>query len=270
MSNLGGRNLSLARQVCCPAVLIEGNTMFKRILVKSVAGVAAVGSALAMTVVAGPATTSAAPELRAVACSYPAEEQSTTTLELLRSFGRFGDINRAVATVTTATGPAEGRVRLLVNGNLRAVKKLNANGQATFGLPRYLRAQSTHSIIVKYVPADDCAATRSRDAGHYSVVKRRTQTEVNAPNRVRGRNPVARVQVSSVVPRSPRGKVRVIIRRDGRAVADRVVRLNRDAAARVRFRKMRVDTYKVRVRYLGAMNFTRSTDTTSFRVRRPR
>lgn len=244
--------------------------MLKKILFKSVAGTAALGSALALTTVAGPATISAAPELRHVACSYPAEEASTTDVQLRRSMGRFGAVNRAVVTVTAGDAPAEGRVRLQVNGTTRATKRLNDNGMATFGLPRYLRALSTHSVTATFIPADDCVTTRSRDAGSYTVYKRGTQTAVVAPDRVRGRRPVVRVDVGSVIPRDPRGKVRVVVRRDGRPVANRVARLDSAGDARLRFRKMRVGSYQVRVRYLGAINFTRSTEATSFRVRRPR
>lgn len=244
--------------------------MLKKILFKSVAGTAALGSALALAALAGPATTTAAPELRNVACEYPAEEASTTTLELLRSVGRFGDVNRAFVTVTTPSGPPAGQVRLRVNGTLRATKPLNDNGEATFGLPRYLRAQATHSITARFVPVDDCQVSRSADTASYTVFRRATQTVVTAPNRVRTRNPVAHVDVSSVIPREPRGKVRVIVSRDGNAVADRVARLGSDGAVSLTFRKLRVGTYQVRARYLGAMNFQRSGDGTAFRVRRPR
>lgn len=242
--------------------------MFTKILFRSVAGTTALGSALAVSLIAGPGTVTASPEIRNVACEYPAAASSETALTLLNSMGRFGDVNRATVQVTSGNTTPAGQVQFAINGNTRATRPLSANGTATFGLPGYLPAKTTHSVTATFVPADACAVEGSSDSSSYTVFRRGTKATAAAPDRVRGKRPVVRVSVDSGLPRDARGKVRVVLRRGGKIRANRVVRLS-DGSAVVRFRKMRVGDYKVRVRYLGARNFKRSTNVTTFGVQRP-
>lgn len=243
--------------------------MFTKILFRSVAGTTALGSALAVSLIAGPGTVTAAPEIRNVACEYAPAGKTSTDLTLQKSLGFFGDANRATVQVSNGNTTPDGEVLFAVDGKTRAVRQLNASGTATFGLPGYLGAGVDHVVTATFVPADECTWVGSSDTDYYSVFRRGTKTGAAAPDRVRGKNPVVRVSVDSGLPRDARGKVRVVLRRDGKIRASRVVRLS-DGAAVVRFRKMVVGDYKVRVRYLGARNFKRSTNVTTFGIQRAR
>lgn len=247
--------------------------MFKKVLLRSLVGTTALGSALAMSVVAGPATVTTAPEIRTVACDYPANVTTTTDITLNTPVALYGAFNTATATVSAGEGTPEGTVEFTVTRDDTTVgtwsRTLNANGKATISLPRYLNAQATYTIEAAYVPTEcsEFKPSEADPAANLSVYKRGTSLDTRAPHRARGQRPYVAVSVDSGLPRDAAGKVRIIIKRAGKVRANRVVRLS-DGSARAVFRKMAPGKFSVQTRYLGTRNFSRSTDTNGFVVRR--
>jgi hypothetical protein len=259
--------------------LLRGNTLFKKILLRSVASTAAIGSALAVSLVATPAVVTTAPEIRNVACSVPKPYQSsvstTTQLSLGRSVGAYGVANSATARVSRDEAGAKtpvGQVRFRLinpNGEVRRAWKVRLrNGEATVGLPRRLGAQNTYTVRANYIPPDCSIFQRSASApAYYTVNKAGTRTVVRAPDRTHGQNGRVNVRLRTASPFTPQGKVRIVVKRGDRVVARQVRKLN-DGKVSANFRKFAVGKFNVRAVYLGAKNFKRGAGNTGFRITR--
>ncbi len=249
--------------------------MFTKMLLRSVATSVAAGSVFAASLVATPALVATAPEIRTVACdSYAAEAPTTTTLTLARAAGQYGAVNRATATVTDGSATPTGSVRFTIydqtTGTVTPGDTVElTDGQATLQMSRYLRANRTYMVTANYLPDDSCEFRPSdADAKFYTVYKRRTTTDVNAPNR-RVRQPVkVGVVVSAPFQEGLGGKARVVITRSGKAKVLRsaVVRLT-DRRAVATLTSLRPGLYTAKVRYLGHVNYAASSGADSFRVR---
>jgi hypothetical protein len=271
-------NLSLTSARCKNVgCFLRGNTLFKKILLRSVASTAAIGSALAVSLVATPAVVTTAPEIRQVACDlpYPSSVSTTTQLSLGRYVGAYGVNNFATARVSRDEAGKKtpvGQVRFRImnpNGEVRRAWKVRLrNGEATVGLPRRLGAQTTYTVRANYVPPSCSIFQRSASApAYYTVNKAGTRTVVRAPDRTRGQNGRVNVRLRTGSPFTPQGKVRIVVKRGDRVVARQVRRLN-DGRVSTQFRKFAVGSFDVRAVYLGAKNFKRSAGNTSFRVTR--
>ncbi|HEX6246575.1 MAG TPA: Ig-like domain-containing protein [Nocardioidaceae bacterium] len=249
--------------------------MFTKLLAKSAAVSAAVGTTLALSLVSSPAMVTAAPEIRTVACDdYAAERQTTTTLELSRAAGQYGAINRATATVTDGDATPTGSVRFTVYDKTSGAvtpagtDALDANGQATVRLSRYLRANRTYMVTANYRPSDSCEFQPSdAEAMFYTVYKRTTSTSVDAPARRAGQRPVVSVTVNAYFPERLAGRAKIVITKkgQGKALRGRIVRLN-DRAATVSFKRLRPGVYTAKVRYTGNVNYAASSGADNFRV----
>jgi hypothetical protein len=271
-------NLSLTSARCTSVgCFLRGNTLFKKILLRSVASTAAIGSALAVSLVATPAVVTTAPEVRNVACEvkYPGSVSTTTQLSLGRYVGAYGVANFATARVSRDEANAKtpvGRVRFrLINpdGTLRRAWKVQLrNGEATVGLPRRLGAQNTYTVRANYIPPDCSIFQRSASApAYYTVNKAGTRTVVRAPDRTHGQNGRVNVRLRTASPFTPQGKVRIVVKRGDRVVARQVRKLN-DGKVSANFRKFAVGKFNVRAVYLGAKNFKRGAGNTGFRITR--
>lgn len=248
--------------------------MFKKIIFRSVAGATAIGSALAISLVASPAVVTSAPEIRNVACEvkYPGSVSTTTQLSLGRSVGSYGVANSATATVSTGGAKTpRGRVRFTLSADgsvIRAWTVSLRGGEATVGLPRRLGARETYAVEAFYLPPDCSVFARSRSAiAYYSVNPASTRTRVSAADVARGDNPVAVVALRSPSPFAPTGKVRIVLKRNGRVLAKQVRALS-GGEATATFRTFRVGQYRVKVRYFSTRNFTGSGGATRFSITR--
>jgi hypothetical protein len=251
--------------------------MFKKILLRSVASTAAIGSALAVSLVATPAVVTTAPEIRNVACEvkYPGSVSTTTQLSLGRYVGAYGVPNFATARVSRDEAGAKtpvGKVRFRIfnpNGKVRRAWTVRLrNGEATVGLPRRLGAQNTYTVRANYIPPDCSIFQRSASApAYYTVNKAGTRTVVRAPDRTRGQNGRVNVALRSAN-FTPQGKVRIVIKRGDRVVARQVRKLNTNGRVSAGFRKFAVGKFNVRAVYLGTPNFKRSAGNATFRVTR--
>jgi hypothetical protein len=250
--------------------------MFKKILLKSVVGATAVGSALTMSAVAAPSVVTSAPELNNVACSeqYPGSVSTTTQLKLSRAIAQYGSTNVAHVTVSgdKAGSKANGSVTFTLSGEgvSESWTKSVKGGQASVTLPRKLAAGNTYTVRAKYTPGD-CSVFKGSEskAAYYSVNKANTMRRVHAPNVDRGQRARVSVAVSSARPGmfTPRGQVRIVLSRRGEKLAVKTLRLE-DGRVRASFGKLRPGSYDVVVRYFGTGNFRSTRGTDGFRVRR--
>lgn len=251
--------------------------MFTKVLFKSAATTAAVGTALAVSLVATPSAVTTAPELRTVSsvpaeycddASYAGEVATTTTLKLGRAMGRYGMPNKATATVTDGDLTPTGSVRfVLYNGAGRVVGSTTVglvDGVATWAMPRNLRARQTAKVSANYL-GEDCFAPSQGDLGFYTILPRGTWTQVDAPNRRRVWRPRVDVAVRSYAPYAAQGAVRIRITRNGQVVRGKRVWL-RGGERTVFFKRLRPGVYDVRVNYVGHRNFIRSAGSDRFRV----
>ena len=255
--------------------------MFKKLLLRSVATSAAVGSVFAASLVATPAVVATAPEIRTVACDYPATAATETVLDLSREGGHYGAINWATATVSATDGGnavPTGAVRFAVRDQTRGVVTdaatvgLDGNGQAELRLNRYLRANRTYMVTATYIPDDTCEfqVSEARTASFYFVFKRNTSTAVDAPSVRRFTRPAVTVSVGNrYFEERLWGKVRVVITKKGsnKALRATTTRLT-DRAATVSFKRLNPGLYTAKVRYLGNVNYAASSGADGFRVRR--
>lgn len=243
--------------------------MFKKILLRSVVGATAVGSALGVSLVATPAVVTSAPEIRTVACAtYPGSVSTTTDLSVRPAVAAYGTSAKATAKVSSGSGTPWGSVRFVLtkpDGKVRWDVSLS-RGVAAVSLPRTLSAGHTYPVTARYMPTECSRFAGSSDGAYYTVKKSPASTRVNAPN-VR-RTQSARVNVavgSSTV--APTGQVRIVVKRRGRVVASKVRTLSGGKAS-ASFGRIRVGSYDVRAVYRGTINFGSSAGSDEFRVRR--
>ena len=244
--------------------------MFKKVLLRSIAGATALGSVLAVSLVATPAVVTSAPEIRNVACSlpYPTSVSTNTGVSLTRAVAAYGAATTATATVTRddAGKQPRGTVRFLLRGAVNKSWTVTLrSGQASVALPRTLPASNTYSITAKYFPPSCSIFKRSSGSASYTVFKADTRTSVNAPDIRRTEKPSAKVVVRSTL--TPVGKVRVALVRNGDVIAAQTEQLSGGRASAT-FRKVRPGKYTMKVKYLGTANFRASSGADTFRVRR--
>ena len=220
--------------------------MASRPLTRPVLGAAVVALGLTVTSVDLGAS-------RAVAAScpppYDGQPASSTTLILQHSVGEYGLPNRASVQVS-GVGAAQGDVRLVVDGVVRATIELDGSGGGSVLLP-ILRARQTHLVQAQY---RQCTHLASSDSRFYSVL--RADTEV-APDVVKRRKAVFKARVRATASEVPvaSGRARFTLRRaSGQRVGARVQRV-RDGVARVNLKNLGRGRYKLRVTYTGAASF---------------
>ena len=249
--------------------------MFKKFVLRSLAGATAVGSALTLSLVSTPSVVTSAPEIRNVACSvkYPGSVSTTTQLSLSRSIAVYGSTNTAKATVSRDDSDknAGGSVRFTLSGGgvNKAWTVSLSGGAASVTLPKSLEAGNTYTVNAQYSPPSCSVLKPSSDSAYYTVVKAKTLRSVNAPDVDRGERASVSVVVSSQRPGmfTPRGQVRIVVKRGGNVLATKTVALQ-DGRVRTSFGKFRPGSYDVVARYFGTSNFNGARGTDDFRVRR--
>ncbi|HEX6877949.1 MAG TPA: hypothetical protein VF165_19975 [Nocardioidaceae bacterium] len=244
--------------------------MFKNVLLRSLAGATAIGSALTISLVATPAAVSSAPQVQTVACTeYPSRAATNTSVSAQPSMAPYGTAAKAMATVTSGAGTPTGRVRFVLRDSdgsfIDSWVVGLSGGSASSPLPRGLPARHTYTINGKYLPG--CSPFgKSHDSGSYSVYKARTATKVNAPSIHRGDRARVNVAVSSST-LTPTGRVRIRIVRNGNVIASSTLTLD-SGRAFASFGKYRPGLYTAKVGYLGTGNFRQSSGSDDFRIYR--
>lgn len=171
-----------------------------------------------------------------------------TTVRLDRTAQRYGASRpaRAVVTVTTASGPGQGRVAVTVGGTAIGTAALDARGRAVLAVPARLNP-GAHRVVARFTPSDAAAqAASTSTSAALSVRKAVSRVAVRA---VRTRLPVAaraRVVVRVSGAATPRGRVQALVK--GRKVAAGTLR---DGRVVLRLPRLRAGGYAVRVRFAG-------------------
>lgn len=246
--------------------------MFKKFIYRSVAGATAVGSVLAVSLIATPATVTSAPAIRNVAedCNlqYPSSVATSTDLKLTRIAAQYGTQNVATVLVTRDDAGSRkpvGRVRVSIGNAWSRTVRL-VDGQASVDLPHTLNAGNTYTVRARYIPPSCSMFAASRDLASYTVFRARVRLAVNAPNVARGVRPRVNVLATSRTGVTVPGSVRVTILRQAVVVGRKWAALDSDGRVRVFFPRKRPGYYNVEVFYPRKANFTRATGEDDFRV----
>jgi hypothetical protein len=248
--------------------------MLKKLMLRSVASATAVGSVVAMSLAAGPATVSSAPAIKNVACTieYQASVATTTTLSLQRSGAQFGVRNAATVTVSRDDAGARtprGSVRIWIVGGPSWTVSLR-DGSASVSFPRRLGSGETYTVRARYnAPSCSVFADSSAAPRYYTVHQARTNMDVDARNLRRGMRPRVDVNVWSATGPTPPGRVQVVLTRNAVQVGSKWARLD-GGETRVWFPRKRPGVYDVSVRYPQRKNFRWSNGEDEFRIFRRR
>lgn len=246
--------------------------MFKKLIYKSVAGATAVGSLLAVSLVATPATITSAPAIRNVsdhcANQYAHTVSTTTDLQLARTAAQYGTRNVASVQVSRDDAGASqpvGRVRVSILGLQSWTVRL-VDGMATVALPRTLTARRTYIVVARYLPRDCSVFAASRsNRSYYTVIRAGVRLNVDAPNVDSSVRPRVDVQARSLTGVTVPGSVRVRLYRDAVLVDVKWAMLD-DGFVRVFFPRKRPGVYDARVYYPARTNFSVASGEDDFRV----
>ena len=252
--------------------------MFVKSLIRSVATVTAVGSALAVAQVAGPVgtTVTAQPENAAMVLTadrYPNSVVTSTRLTLRRSLGQYGTYNRAYVHVTrnsNVLGAPNGRARVTI-ANVGTYTGRLSDGKVAFTLPRAMRAGKTFRVWATYLRPSSGSQfmASSSPVKFYTVMKAITQVAPTVRRTPRGTRPRVNLRVSAASGiQVNAGRARVGLYKDGHLVRRKVVRV-RDGRARATFARVYArGIWDVNVTYRGTSNFRSDSVSTWFRVTR--
>ena len=217
--------------------------------------------------------TTASPEIRNVDCAYPEDVSTTTTLKLERPVAIFGVSTTATASVSTDAGAdAPGRGRVILKNSDGSVRntwterlRRQRHGHAT------ARTRRSAPRRPRKLPPEALLDLQAQPLGR-GVLHRPQTGHAHGGERARERSPWRAhagpaFAVRSASPLDPHGRVRIVVKRNGNAIASQVHRL-RSGRANATFRKFRPGHYDVKVRYFGARNFRGSSGEDGFRVYR--
>jgi hypothetical protein len=247
--------------------------MLKRLLVRSVATSAAVGTVVALAGVTTPATVSSSPAIESVACqqSYPNPIASSTDVRMDNAFQAYGAVNTVRVDVNANVGNPTGSVRITVARRSWTVPL--SGGRASKVLPRrMLDAGRTYRVSARFLPNCNTGEyATSRDDALLTVMRAGTRVrDLDVNNIRRGGKPHVTANIRSNV--APGGKARVTIskghKRRTRTVPVRKVSGNTSRVSLWFGRVNAKGTWTVKVKYLGNRNFTADSASTTFRVKR--
>ncbi len=187
--------------------------MFKTILTKSVASVAAAGAVLAVAGLSAPATVTAAPTFRNVACNnYPDKIATTTNITLDQAVQQYGQKNSATVTVSSGTGTPTGSVEVSISGTGFSRTVTLRNGSATVDLPRRLDSGETYQVTAVFTP--DCQTGQyagSSDTAYLTVKKGRSDVHRQSADNIARRGTARPSAMVTSDYMSPGGDARVTI-----------------------------------------------------------
>lgn len=213
----------------------------------------------------GLGTTSALPAHSAAVAAAPTA--TTTSVELKAATVARGEPSKVTVRVDTTTngGPKPtGKVELTVGGQA-VVADVTNSGRVELDLPLLDASTTPYAVSAAFAPTDPLAfSASSAPPASVTVTKDATTSTVTARHRAAARKIIAKNFVTSANGQVPTGKVRFVLRRNGRKIDTTVVSLNgnTDATrnlARARFIGVRrTGTYKVVAKYRGSANFLAS------------
>lgn len=192
---------------------------------------------------------------------------STTTVLVSAPQSAYGQPVSATATVTTASGPAQGDVVFSVDG-VAFKANLGATGTAGIVLPR--AAAGAHAVQATFLPQDPLTqdgSTSPSVAWQVSQVRTRLQVRVTG-KRVRGQV-TAHVRAAGDYGTTPGGRVRIVVRHAGRTVRVARARLEGGAVRGPLFLDpgpSRRGRYRIEVTYRGDADHLAARRVERFRI----
>lgn len=195
-----------------------------------------------------------------------APRATTTTLELKSATVAHGETSKAIVTVgTTSGGPKPtGKVELKV-GDQTQVADVPNSGRVELDLPLLGASTTPYTVTATFIPTDPLAfSASSAPPGSVTVTKDVTTSTATARHRVVQRKIVAKSFVTSANGQVPTGKVKFILRRNGRKIDVTTVSLNGNSDTTRNFAKAKflgvrkTGAYKVVAKYRGSANFLAS------------
>ena len=236
----------------------ESNVSTTRLTKRASAG------AFVLAATLGLGTASVLPAQSAVVAAPSA---TTTALELQSATVAYGETSEAIVTVDTTTngGPKPtGKVELRV-GDKILVADVTNSGKVEFDLPLLGASTTPYAVTAMFTPTDPLAFNASSaPPASLTVTKDATTSTVTARHKVFKRKIIAKNFVTSANGQAPTGKVKFVLRRNGRQIAATVTSLNGNSDPTRNFAKAKfVDvrntgTYKVVAKYRGSANFLAS------------
>jgi hypothetical protein len=193
---------------------------------------------------------------------------TTTSLEVRVSPIEYGAAAKLVVKVAksgTAAKP-DGVIALTTNGE--TVSTPVENGRAVASLPAALKMH-TNTVTGVFTPADKNVAPSTGSAS-YSVVRGTSTATTLLTFRDVRHKLVGTTLVSAVNRTAVTGRVKFVLRRDGRKIASKTVSLTRAARAKAAFKGVRKPgTYLLTSKYLGSETLRRSSTQVKLRINDP-
>ncbi|WP_107704641.1 Ig-like domain repeat protein [Nocardioides allogilvus] len=218
----------------------------------------ATAGAFVLAATLGLGATSVVPAQSAV---MAAPTGTTTTVAVQSPTVVYGDTTKLTVSVDAASNGAKpaGKVEVEV-GDKTLVADVTNSGKVDFDWPLVDASRTPYAVTASFVPTDATAFSTSASAPvNVTVVKSPTATTLAARHNKLKRKIVATSATTSAHGQVPTGKVKFVLKRNGRRTAATVVPLTSTAAAKAVFRKVSSKgRYKVVAKYLGSVNFLRS------------
>lgn len=186
---------------------------------------------------------------------------TTTTVGVQSPTVAYGETTKVTVSVEAVSNGAKpaGKVELKL-GDKTLIADVANSGKVDFDLPLLGASMTPYAATATFVPTDAAAFGTSTSAPvNVTVTKDATTSAVSARHNKLKRKIVAKNAVTSAHGQTPTGKVKFVLRRDGRKIASTLVGLNDAGVAKAAFRKVSAKgTYKVISKYLGSSNFATS------------
>ena len=211
--------------------------------------------------------TAGVPVAGAVSSSMAVVASSTTTLTLDKTASEYGQDVTATAKVTTSSGVPDGDVAFSVDG-VATKARVGKGGLATLVLPD--AGAGTHSVTATFVPRETAAYDASASpAQAWTVSPARTRMRIPVTGRTTKVATKVGVKAKGVFDTVPTGKVRIKVKRIGKAGRWVKVRtLDANGAARAGFGRLKKGRYRATVVYRGDANHRYLKKAKTFRVTR--
>lgn len=213
------------------------------------------------------AITCTAPAIVPVIDTVSVTATSETKVSVNNSRVLYGQDVQAKAQVTTTGGAAKGNVVFTLGSQTETVV-VAGNGKAQTTLTAAEPSGSKYPLTVQFVPTDAANVAGSTTSTDVKIKKDKANIQARVGDTQRGRKVRAKISVNSVHGEKIEGKVKVILKNNGKNLRVKTKSLRNGDRTVGLIRLYKTGNYKVRVKYLGAPNFRKTNDKAYFKVHR--